>query len=101
NLASRLEGANKAYGTYIMISEDTRAKAGDDFETRQLDRVLVLGKRQPIAVYELLSRRGEIPEKTREALKVYGDAIELYYPGTRFGEAMRRLEKVLELWPGD
>ncbi|MDE2489393.1 MAG: adenylate/guanylate cyclase domain-containing protein, partial [Elusimicrobia bacterium] len=44
NLASRLEGANKAYGTYLLISESTREQAGDAIEVRELDFVKVKGK---------------------------------------------------------
>ncbi len=54
NLASRLEGMNKAYGTQILISEATRAAAGPGFVTRPVDLVLPKGARQPIALHELL-----------------------------------------------
>jgi class 3 adenylate cyclase/CHASE2 domain-containing sensor protein len=55
NLGSRLEGANKQYGTYIMISDATRALAGEDaFVTRELDLIRVKGKAEPVRVYELL-----------------------------------------------
>jgi len=59
NLASRLEGANKAYGTYILISDSTRQGAGGAVETRELDFVKVKGKNLPIRVYELLGLTGE------------------------------------------
>lgn len=55
NLGSRLEGANKQYGTFLMISEDTRAMAGADaFVTRELDQIRVKGKAEPVRVYELI-----------------------------------------------
>jgi adenylate cyclase len=59
NLASRLEGANKLYGTYILISESTRKAAGDAIEVRELDYIKVKGKNLPIRVYELLGLKGE------------------------------------------
>lgn len=54
NLGSRLEGANKAYGTHIMLSERTRELAGTGFVTRELDLIRVKGKAQPTRVYELV-----------------------------------------------
>ena len=54
NLASRLEGLNKAYRTRVLVSGATRAAVGDRFLFRHLDRVRVVGKTQPVEVYELL-----------------------------------------------
>lgn len=54
NLASRLEGLNKQYGTTIMTSEAVRVAAGDAFAFRLLDKVAVKGRREGIRVYELL-----------------------------------------------
>lgn len=54
NLGARLEGANKAYGTHIMISERTRELAGDSFMTRELDLIRVKGKAKPTRVFELV-----------------------------------------------
>jgi adenylate cyclase len=58
NLGSRLEGANKAYGTRAMISERTREVAGDAISVRELDLIRVKGKHEPTRVYELLPGRG-------------------------------------------
>ena len=54
NLGSRLEGANKAYGTRAMISERTRELAGDSAQVRELDLIRVKGKHEPTRVFELL-----------------------------------------------
>lgn len=54
NIASRLEGANKEYGTEIIIGEETRRLAGDRIHVRELDRLMVYGRAGGIAVYELL-----------------------------------------------
>ena len=64
NLASRLEGANKPYGTGIMISQSTRDAAGDAIEVRELDYIKVKGKNLPIRVYELLGLKGETDAKS-------------------------------------
>jgi class 3 adenylate cyclase len=52
NLASRLEGANKALGTTILVSETTRAAAGDAFAFREIDTIRVAGRAQPLRVFE-------------------------------------------------
>ena len=56
NLGSRLEGANKAYGTHILVSDNTRDAAESDVAFREIDLLRVKGKLKPIRVYELLSR---------------------------------------------
>jgi adenylate cyclase len=54
NVASRLEGANKEYGTEIIIGEETRRLAGDCIHVRELDRLVVYGRAGGLAIYELL-----------------------------------------------
>ena len=54
NVASRLEGANKEYGTDIIIGEETRRLAGDRIQVRELDRLMVYGREGGLAIYELL-----------------------------------------------
>jgi adenylate cyclase len=54
NVASRLEGANKEYGTEIIIGEETRRLAGDRIHVRELDRLVVYGRAGGLAIYELL-----------------------------------------------
>lgn len=53
NLASRLEGANKAFDSYVMVSEVTRAQAGDGFDFRPLGPIRVVGRKEPVEVFEL------------------------------------------------
>src|SRR6202043_629929 len=59
NIASRLEGANKEYGTEIIIGEETRRLAGDRIHVRELDRLMVYGRTGGIAIYELLALAGD------------------------------------------
>ncbi len=56
NLASRLEGISKVYGVEIIISENTRNHLGPDFFCRELDKILVKGKKKPVRIYELLGK---------------------------------------------
>jgi len=79
NLASRLEGLNKTYGTNIIISQDTYKVIKDKFETRKLDAVMVMGKKKPILIYELLSQKGKINKKQRDFIKLYEAGLELYF----------------------
>jgi len=53
NLASRLEGANKAFGSHLMISKVTREQAGDGFDFRPLGPIRVVGRKEPVEVFEL------------------------------------------------
>lgn len=55
NLAARLESANKQYGTRILVSEATRAQAGDAILAREVDCVRVVGRAQPVRLYEPLA----------------------------------------------
>ena len=59
NLASRLEGANKFYGTTIIASETTVALAGEAFAWRELDAIRVKGRNQALKIYELRARATE------------------------------------------
>jgi adenylate cyclase len=61
NVASRLEGVNKVYGTDILIGEETRLAAGPAIVARLVDRVAVYGRMEGIAIYELLAPGGEVP----------------------------------------
>lgn len=71
NLASRLEQANKFYGTRILVSEGTRKLAGEDFAFREIDSLRVAGKLQPVRVYELLGMARGLNEASRQAIEAY------------------------------
>ena len=70
NLASRLEGLNKYYGTHVLVSESTRSQAEGHF-FREVDLVRVKGKNEPVAVYELLRERGQAESPFDRALALY------------------------------
>jgi adenylate cyclase len=76
NLAARLEGLNKVYGTSILVSEDLRAQAGGHFAFRLVDRVAVKGRSRGVLVYELLGRAGDADAEARAArLEPYEAAL--------------------------
>ena len=72
NLASRLEGLNKVYGTHIIVCLSTKLLAGDDLPFREIDLVAVKGKRQPVPIYELM-----ITDDS-EMRVAFGEALRLY-----------------------
>jgi adenylate cyclase len=78
NLAARLEGANKFYETYAMISHTTYEAAKDHIEARKLDMIRVVGKEEPITVYELLGRKGHLSDYMHEMMVKYNEGMELF-----------------------
>lgn len=77
NLGSRLEGANKMYGSTIMLSQTTADLVKGKFLLRQLDLLRVKGKLKPIAVYELLAI-GEGAPELQERKRAYDQAYQMY-----------------------
>ncbi len=100
NLASRLEGANKFYSTYTMISEDTYRLVEGDVDCRQLDKVRVVGKKEAVIVYELLNRKGRTKGPLTDAVELYHKGLECYKQ-QQFSEAVNHFHSVLDLIPDD
>ena len=78
NLAARLEGVNKHYKTSTMISESTYEQAKDGIEARELDLIRVVGKLEPVKIYELLGKKGEISKILQQVLPIFNEGYELY-----------------------
>ena len=93
NLTSRLEAANKFYGTSVLLSQHTldQLKPGH-FVTRRLDQLVVYGKRIPICVYELVGLPGEVPDMVMAAVCNYEAAFTLYQQRS-FDAAIERLDR--------
>jgi adenylate cyclase len=100
NVASRLEGANKMFGTKILISETTFQAAQNGIEARELDLLRVEGKTKPLRVYELVALKESIAPLQRQAFLVFADALRLYRE-RRFGEARTEFLRAQDLIPGD
>ena len=100
NLAARLEGANKFYASGTMISQSTYAQAKDFIDVRELDTVRVVGKKEPVTIYQLLDRKGQVSGKLAEVVAAYTHAMEAY-KRRDFVEAQDRFEKALEIVPDD
>jgi len=99
NLASRLEGINKEYGTNIVISEFTYALVKEELYARELDAVRVKGKTLPVKIYELLCEKGEA-ENYRPFVETFEQALELYRQA-RWDKAIATFNEVLKLKPDD
>ncbi|MFA6002543.1 MAG: adenylate/guanylate cyclase domain-containing protein [Elusimicrobiota bacterium] len=100
NLASRLEGANKFFGSRIMVSEAVYEGGRSVAEARELGRVLVVGKAIPIKVYELLARKGELSAQWRQALPLYEQGM-AHFAQREFERAVVDFEGVLKIFPKD
>jgi adenylate cyclase len=75
NLASRLEGANKFYGTTIAASEMTVALTGSAFAWRELDAIRVKGRSAPVKFYELLAEVGQETPQQAASAAAYAEAL--------------------------
>ncbi|MCP4755985.1 MAG: adenylate/guanylate cyclase domain-containing protein [Proteobacteria bacterium] len=78
NLAARLEGVNKEYRTFCMISEFTYKKTRSDIEVRELDMIRVVGKNEPVRVYEVLGRKGDVPPEELKAYRFFEKGLAFY-----------------------
>ena len=99
NLASRLEGANKEYGTHVILGPDTYADVKDAVVARPIDLVKVKGKHKPVQIYELLALAPATPE-----LAAFVERFQWglsAYTAQRWDEAIARFREADELRGGD
>lgn len=101
NLASRLEGVNKQYGTGILISEYTYKKAGKHLVTRLVDRVQVVGKTEPVQIFELMDIGNKpLDENTKYFLDIFGQGLKAYQE-RRWDEGIAFMLHAMEKVPDD
>jgi class 3 adenylate cyclase len=100
NLASRLEGANKTYGTRNLVSDRTIAAAGDALAVREVDRVVVAGHTHSEVIFEILGRKGESTPQQLSSRDNYLEGLAAYRE-RRWDDALRALNASLEAVPGD
>ena len=100
NLASRLENANKIYGSHSLASAPAIAAAGDAIETREIDRLVVVGQTKPEAVFEIMGRKDELTEKQLALRERYAEGLAAYR-ARRWDDARRAFQAALEAVPGD
>ncbi|MBI4858992.1 MAG: PAS domain-containing protein [Candidatus Riflebacteria bacterium] len=100
NLAARLEVANKVYGTRVLISGATRALAGDAVEVRELDIIRVVGKSEPVPIYELWAVGGELPDDKWRLHDIFAKGLTLYR-AREWESARRTFQQCLHVDPTD
>ena len=96
NLAARLEGANKQFNTWSMLSEHTYLQVKGIVEVRELDRIRVMGKREAVTVYELLERKGYLADPQKALFEQYHLGLAAYRKGA-FREALGLFERAAAL----
>jgi class 3 adenylate cyclase len=100
NLASRLEGANRLYGTRNLVSERTVAGVGETIEIREIDRVVVAGHTHSEVIFEIMGHKGALTPQQSASRQNYLEALAAYRD-QRWEEASRALNAALEAVPGD
>ncbi|PYL13158.1 MAG: adenylate/guanylate cyclase domain-containing protein, partial [Verrucomicrobia bacterium] len=100
NLAARLEGANRIYGTQILIAESTAKAIGTEFETRAIDLISVKGKTETTRIFELLGTSGQVPEQRLRLRDLYEQAWRAYLAQT-WDSAEATFRECLQLDPND
>jgi adenylate cyclase len=100
NLAARLEGLNKQYGTRTIVSDATRRAAGDGFVFRELDVVRVVGRKAPVVVHELLRGGGAPASNGSVPLDAWTEALTAYR-ARAFDRAVACFEALVAACPAD
>ena len=102
NTAARLESSAKQYGIYIQIADSTYQPVKDKVIVRDLDNVRVLGKEEPVKVWELISEIGQEPELYKKLLPAYNEALKLYknQEWNKAIEAFKASDALEDMFPG-
>ncbi|UCF96956.1 MAG: hypothetical protein JSV89_17530 [Spirochaetaceae bacterium] len=101
NLTSRLEGANKLYGTHVIISESTYRYVADKFLIRPLDIVTVRGRKEPVKIYDLVADLSEsVSPKATGFCKYFTIAFDLYLE-KKWNQALKVLLQLKRQFPND
>lgn len=101
NLASRLESACKQYHAKILISENTYRKLRGTYRIREIDRVVVKGKTEPVSIFEVLDHHDDRTfPNLMESVNHFNEGV-MHYRGCRWDRAVRSFSAVLGLNPGD
>jgi adenylate cyclase len=97
NLSSRLESITKQYGCDIVISEHTYELCGSEIWVRELDRIRVKGKNEPVGIYDVLNlKEHPLDDNTQEFLDLYERARDAY-TNQRFEQAIKLFESALKI----
>ncbi|MDR1902957.1 MAG: CHASE2 domain-containing protein [Treponema sp.] len=100
NLAARLEGVNKQYGTWILASYNTLQETNNKIFYRRLDKVRVVGINEPVRLCEILEMTDSAPQTMQEMAGLFHEALDLFEAKNWVG-AQAAFAKVLRLAPED
>jgi class 3 adenylate cyclase len=100
NLSSRLESLNKAYGTRILVCGATWERAHRELEGREVDVIRVVGKEDPVRIFEVLGERGSVAAPVLEMRGHFGAGLAAYR-NRGYGDAKAAFRRALDCVPGD
>lgn len=98
NLSSRLEGANKVYGTQILVNGETVKLCRSDLVFREVDIIRVVGRDTPVAIFEPIGKAPDLDDGQRQRLNAFAKALELYRSGN-FQAALTEFEALTTVDP--
>lgn len=96
NLAARLEGVNKLYNTETIIGESTYATVKEEIETRELETIRVMGRKEPVKIYQVLGRKGEMNPQIRAILPLFNQGLR-HYGNREWKEGLACFDKALQI----
>ena len=100
NQAARFEPTNKDYDTLIIIGQTTHEMAKDKIEDRLLDLIVVKGKTEPISIYELIAKKGQLEDDMRQVMDRYDEGLHLHRD-RKWDESLTAFRGALEISPED
>ncbi len=101
NLGSRMEGLCGIYGVNILVSEATATQAKNAVILREIDKVIVKGRIQPVKIFELVSKKDDsLPPLKHESLSLYNNGLMSYY-NQDWMAAIKYFKKTIDAWPKD
>lgn len=100
NLAARLEGVNKQYGTWILTSELTVNETGGALAARRLDRVRVVGINEPVRLYEVVDEATEAPAETQQLIEEFHAGLD-HFEERQWSDARAIFQRLNREFPDD
>lgn len=100
NTAARLEGVNKIYGIYTLISETTCKAAGSSIATREIDTIYVVGKNEPVTIYQILGKDSDVDDLMKKVNQHYAAGLRAYR-NQEWNKAIKLFNAALKISPDD
>ncbi|MDR2941544.1 MAG: hypothetical protein LBV17_03020 [Treponema sp.] len=100
NLASRLEGVNKTYGTWMLAADSTIQETKGKLLTRRLDCVRVVGINEAVRIHEIMELKADATDALFEQIYLFHKAMDLF-EARNWKDAQTAFEQVLKLYPND